>query len=60
MIIGSVACQAGTVMSLTKITNESDVFSNVPNAVSAKYAINYGGTTVDNPIDGVTFVNQNG
>lgn len=60
LIMGSVACQAGTVMSLTKITNESDVFSNVPNAVSAKYAINYGGTTVDNPIDGVTFVNQNG
>ncbi|MBR0190749.1 MAG: PEP-CTERM sorting domain-containing protein [Thermoguttaceae bacterium] len=60
LIMGSVACQAGTVMSLTKITNESDVFSNVPNAVSAKYAINYGGISVGGPIDGVTFVNKGG
>lgn len=60
LILGSAACQADIVMSLNKITTEQDLFSNVPNASSVKYAINYGGKAVDNPIDGVTFVNQSG
>ena len=53
-------CQADIVMSLTKISTEQDVFTNVPNSSSVKYAINYGGVAVDGPIDGVTFVNQGG
>lgn len=52
--------QADIVMSLTKISSEQDVYTNVPNASSVKYAINYGGQTVSNPIDGITFVNQGG
>lgn len=52
--------QADIVMTLNKITNEQDVFTNVPNAASVKYAVNYGGQQVTAPIDGVTFVNQGG
>ena len=50
--------QADIVMSLNKITTEQDVYTNVPNASSVKYAINYGQHTVSAPIDGVTFVNH--
>ena len=49
--------QADIVMSLNKITTENDVYTNVPNKSSVKYAINYGQHTVSAPIDGVTFVN---
>ena len=50
--------QADIVMSINKITTEQDVYTNVPNASSVKYAINYGQHTVSAPIDGVTFVNH--
>lgn len=60
LFLGSAACQADIVMSLNKITTEQDLYSNVPNASSVKYAISYGGKAVENPIDGVTFVNQGG
>ncbi len=58
-------CQADIVMSLTKITGETAEaveaqLTNVPNYSSVKYAINYGGQTVSDPIGGVTFVNMGG
>ncbi len=52
--------QADIVMSINKITTENDVYTNVPNKSSVKYAINYGSVGVEGPIDGVTFANQLG
>ena len=65
LILGSVACQAGTVMSLTKLTGDTSEaveaqLTNVANYSSVKYAINYGGQQVSGPIGGVTFVNRGG
>ncbi len=52
--------QADIVMTLNKIRTEQDVYTNVSNASSVKYAINYGTVGVDGPIDGITFVNRLG
>ncbi len=59
-VLWNAIAQADIVMSLNKITTEQDVFTNVPNASSVKYAINYGNTAVDGTIDGVTFVDRLG
>ena len=61
----SAVTQADIVMSLTKLTGDTAEeveaqLTNVPNYSSVKYAINYGGQTVSDPIGGVTFVNQGG
>ena len=56
----SAVAHADIVMSLNKITTENDLYTNVPNKSSVKYAINYGTVGVESPIDGVTFANQLG